>query len=261
MKKTIILFISSIALFSCKPKQIIAETGVIKTEDTKNSAAEIIEKHYQNDVSFTTLYIKANAKYEDEKQSQNVNAEIRIKKDEKILISVRILGITMVAKALITPSTVYYYEKINNTYFEGDYALLSQWLGTPLDYNKVQNLFLGKPLNSLNASTFVATVVNNLYQLKSKGNNTIEEEYYFEGENYLLKQEQIAQPLANRNVQIQYSDYRKENGVILPSTIGVVAKSKNTVTIDLTYKNVTVNEDFNFPYNVPEGFERIYLKQ
>jgi hypothetical protein len=30
--------------------------------------------------------------------------------------------------------------KIKGTYFEGDFSALSQWLGTDLDYSKIQNL-------------------------------------------------------------------------------------------------------------------------
>jgi hypothetical protein len=47
------------------------------------------------------------------------------------------------AKASITPTSVSYYEKIKGTYFEGDFSALSQWLGTDLDYNKIQNMLLG----------------------------------------------------------------------------------------------------------------------
>jgi hypothetical protein len=43
---------------------------------------------------------------------------------------------------------VSYYEKIKGTYFEGDFSALSQWLGTDLDYNKIQNM-LGEPLDDL----------------------------------------------------------------------------------------------------------------
>jgi hypothetical protein len=37
-------------------------------------------------------------------------------------------------------------KKIKGTYFEGDFSALSQWLGTDLDYNKIQNMLLGEPL-------------------------------------------------------------------------------------------------------------------
>jgi hypothetical protein len=59
-------------------------------------------------VIFYIIY-KANAKYSDDQQSQNVTAEIKIKKDQQILV-IRFLGITM-AKASITPTSVSYYEK------------------------------------------------------------------------------------------------------------------------------------------------------
>ena len=45
---------------------------------------KIVKGHYQNQHDFSTLNIRANAKYEDEKQSHAVNADIRIKKDEII---------------------------------------------------------------------------------------------------------------------------------------------------------------------------------
>ena len=115
MKKYIIIVLMSVFVVSCKSKAVAVQnnntTEVVTKKDNK-----AIEKHYENKLDFSTLYIKASAKYVDEKQSQNVTAEIRIEKDKQILISVRFLGITM-AKALITPSAVSYYEKINNSYF------------------------------------------------------------------------------------------------------------------------------------------------
>jgi hypothetical protein len=49
-------------------------------------SSKIIANHYNNKTDFSTLYIKADAKYSDDRSSQNVTAEIRIKKDEQILV-------------------------------------------------------------------------------------------------------------------------------------------------------------------------------
>jgi hypothetical protein len=38
---------------------------------------------------------------------------------------------------------VSYYEKIKARILKGDFSALSQWLGTDLDYNKIQNMLLG----------------------------------------------------------------------------------------------------------------------
>jgi len=61
---------------SCKPKALLAEGNA----STVLSAQKIIENHYNNKTDFSTLNIKSSAKYEDDKTSQNVQAEIRIKK-------------------------------------------------------------------------------------------------------------------------------------------------------------------------------------
>ena len=100
---------SSTILVSCKPKAtLVTQSNKVNKSIGTN---KIIENHYNNKSDFSTLYIKSSVKFDDGKQSQNVTAEIKIKKDEIILISIRFLGITM-AKALITPDEVKYYEKI-----------------------------------------------------------------------------------------------------------------------------------------------------
>ena len=100
--KKYIGFLLVFLLLSCKAKKsVVAENSSNNVLTSEN----IIEKHYNDKMNFSTLYIKSNASYKDGKQSQNVTAEIKVKKGEKILISIRFLGITM-AKALITPNEV-----------------------------------------------------------------------------------------------------------------------------------------------------------
>ena len=143
-------------LASCKSKAVLVDTNTKPIlDENAMTAQKVIENHYNNKSDFSTLYIRSSAKYSDEKQSQNVSAEIKIKKNEKILVSIRVLGITL-AKALITPKEVKYYEKINGTYFEGDYASLSEWLGTDLDFNKVQNMLLGRPIDDLTKQDYIS---------------------------------------------------------------------------------------------------------
>lgn len=244
-------------MISCKSKAVLAEsnaTNIIESD-------KIIQNHYNNKFDFSTLYIKANARYEDDKNSQSVTAEIKIKKDEKILVSIRFLGITM-AKALITPTSVQYYEKIGGKYFEGDYASLSQWLGTDLDFNKVQNLLIGQALDNLNESKYKTTIVDKLYRLDDIKDASTKKTYFFEAENFLLKKQEIAQPSQERMLQINYPEYQKLGEKIVPLNFSIEAEQKNGKTnINIDYKNITFNEEFSFPYSVPDGYERIYINK
>jgi hypothetical protein len=256
MRKFIAFFLI-ISLVSCKSKQVLLESDA----SGNKTADSIIKSHYSNKKDFSTLYIKANAKYKDDKQSQSVTAEIRIKNNEKILVSVRFLGITM-AKALITPTEVKYYEKLGGKYFEGNYAALSQWLGTDLDYNKVQNMLLGYAFDDLNKSKYDVSIVEKMFKLADKKNQTTQKNYYFEAENFALKRQEIIQPNDNRMLQINYNEYHKVDDVIFPLNYKIEAtqdKGKNTIEID--YKNITINDDLSFPYSVPDGYDRIYIEK
>lgn len=255
--KKYLAFLLIILMASCKSKVVLAEGSA----GTKLSAEKIIDKHYNNKINFSTLYIKASAKYEDERQSQNVQAEIRIKKDEKILVSIRVLGFTM-AKALITPTSVQYYDKIGNKYFEGDYAGLSQWLGTDLDFQKVQNMFIGQAFDDLHKGKFAVSILEKLYKLEGKSDVNTNKSFFFEGENFLLKRQEINQFEEDRTLQVAYPDYKKYDQMILPLSLAIDARQKKGKTnIDIEYKTITFNEDLSFPYSVPEGYERIYIEK
>ncbi len=243
-------------IFSCKTKRVLVEGNA----GNKLSAEKIIENHYNNKTEFSTLYIKASAHYEDAKNTQNVSADIRIKKDEQILVSIRFLGFTM-AKALITPTSVQYYEKIGGNYFEGDYAGLSQWLGTDLDFYKVQNMFVGKALDQLKGGNYQVSIADKLYKLENNSDGKTFKAYFFEGDNFLIKKETISQPAQERSLEILYPDYKKYDEMILPLNIAIDAiQNKGNVKIKIDYKGVTFNEELSFPYEVPEGYERIYIK-
>ena len=243
---------------SCKSQtSIVTEVGAIKDISVDSVIFNTLNK---NKIEFSTLSIKASAKYQDAKQSQNVTADIKIQKDQKILVAIRYLGFTL-AKALITPTTVQYYEKLGGKFFEGDYITLSNWLGADLDFFKVQNLFLGKPLGELNKEALLVSIVDKLYKLESKIDAPNTNEFFFESGNYLLKKQKFNQAHLNRTLEIIYPNYQKINDFNLPLSIEIDSKIDadfNVINID--YRAITFNEEINFSYSVPEGYEKIIIK-
>lgn len=255
----VLLAAGIVVLQSCKSKARLVSEGT--AFDNEIPAVQIIDKYNLNALNFSTLSIKAAAKYQDDNQSQNVMAEIRMKKDEKIMVIIRVLGITM-AKALITPESVKYYDKIGNKFFEGDYSALSQWLGTDLNYQKVQSIFLGKTIEDLHKGKYKVAIADKWYQLYTQDNPEVNKSFYFESDNYLVKKQEIKQPTLQRTLQVTYPEYRKTDEKLLPLQMVLEAQLESAKTfIDVEYKNVNFNEDLSFPYNVPDGFERIELEK
>jgi hypothetical protein len=260
MKKYLILLLL-VFIVSCKSK-----SGAVQGNNNDNkevnpiSASKIIDGHYNNKLQFSTLYIKASARYSDDKQNQNVTAEIKIKKDEQILVSIRFLGITM-AKALITPDSVSYYEKINGSYYEGDFSSLSKWLGTVLDFNRVQNLLIGEAIDDLKKGKYTETLIDRLYRLDESKELDIKKSFFFEADKFLLEKEQISQASKNLMMQIAYADNRTFDQGTLPTTIAIEAiQPKGKTEINLNYNTITFNEELSFPYSIPSGYKKIIIK-
>jgi hypothetical protein len=241
-------------LVGCKSKQAVATAAA----NDNTEVSKVINGHYQNQHDFTTLNIRANSKYEDEKQSHSVTADIRIKKDEIIWINIKFIGIPM-AKAMITPTKVSYYEKINNTYFDGDFSLLSNWLGTDLDFQKVQNLFLGKAIDDLTKDKWISEINEKLFKLSLPTNSDVTKEFYFEAANYLLKKETINQESKNRSLEIRYPSYKEEKAMFLPNEINIKAEQKGKVAIDIEYKHTTFNEKLSYPFSIPSSYTAIEI--
>ena len=137
------ILLIAIIVSSCKSKKMVTDNSVAAL-----STKKVINNHYNNTFDKKTVYARLNAKYKDKKTSAGITIKLRMEKDKTIWMSATKLGIPL-AKLKITPSKVSYYEKLQKVYFEGDFSLLSKWLKTELDFDKVQNILLGQAVLNL----------------------------------------------------------------------------------------------------------------
>ena len=253
----LVSFISSLALVSCKSKTAVVE--VSKNENRK-SVNKIIENYYNTKNEFKTVYIKATVQYATEKQNQNVSVEIKIKKNEQILVSVRFLGITM-AKASITPTKVSYYEKIKGTYYEGDFSAISELLGTDLDFDKLQNMLLGRAIDNLKDGKYIETFTDQVYRLDEDAIGNTKKSFYIDGNNFTINKQEITQTKEGKMIQVVYSNKKEFTEMTLPLTLNIDSYQKNgKAEINIEYNTVSFNEELSFPYSVPNDYKRIIIK-
>jgi hypothetical protein len=259
MYKKIVSLIIIALLFSCKSKQKLTQTVPNIETDKTITVEKCIQKHNDVKLDFKTAYIKADVDYKDNKQSIGLSADIRIKKDEIILLSVKFFGITM-AKAIITPDLVRYYEKSGGTFFEGDYKTLSNWLGSDLDFIKIQNMMLGKTIDNLFLGKYEFEMQNNNYTLTEVDQANIAKLYTFSPDNFWLKKQEIVQKSPSKSLKVDYLNYKSYPEAVLPEELLIFAsQSNNTTTISIAYKSVSFNEEMTFPYSVPDGFKKITI--
>ena len=241
---------------SCKTNKSIVESNI-----NNISTKKIINNHYNSNFNQKTINAKINAKYKDEKTSVSFSIKLRLEKDKTIWMSATKFGIP-VAKVKITPSRVLYYEKMQRTYFDGDFSLLSDWLGTELDYEKVQNILLGQAVLNLKKGKYNSKIDTNLYQLKPKQDADLFGILFFlNPDNFKVNRQEISNQEKKQLLSVSYPNYSKIKGEQFPKNINIRAiDHKKLTTINIEYRTVEFNEDLTFPFSIPNGYKEISLK-
>ncbi|MCX7548826.1 DUF4292 domain-containing protein [Xanthomarina sp. F1114] len=252
--KPLILGVLILFFTACKSSKISSDG----TANLSLTSKEVIKENSRTSPDFKTLQAKVKISYSQGNDSQTHTVSFRMLKDQIIWIS----SSFNIVRAKITPEKVSYYNKLDNTYFDGDFSLLSDILGTDLDFEKVQNMLLGDPLFELNRTDYSMSVSNDKYLFQPKEQLALFELFYLISPvHFKIDSQQLAQPIEARFLQVDYLNYQLIDKQNLPEDIKIIVleADKETV-IEMSFKSVYLNQDLRYPFKIPSGFEEIILK-
>jgi outer membrane biogenesis lipoprotein LolB len=250
----IYILLFAIVLFSCKSSKTL-NTGI---GNLNLNTKQLIKENTLKAATFKTLTARVKIDITQGAKENSYTVNMRMEKDKQILL---MSSPITVVKALITPEKVSFYNKLDNTYFEGDFKYLSDLLGTELDFKKVQNLLLGEALYGLKDSTYDVSVNEKEYILQPKKQNGLFELFYFiNPSHFKISSQQITQPQQQRQLQIDYKSYQEVDKQVLPEHIKVIAvEATEEMILEMEFKAVSLNEDLRFPFKIPAGLKEIKL--
>ena len=144
---------------------------------------------------FNTLQARIKVEYTQGDQSQTHTITLRMEKDKSIWIN----SAFSVVRAKITPEKVGFYNKLDNTYFDGDFALISDFVGTDLNFKNTQNLLLGEALFDLSSTRYNSDVHEKSYVLFPENQDTLYEIFLLLNPGHFkMDSQQVFQPAIAR---------------------------------------------------------------
>lgn len=232
-------------------------TGIL-TEDA--AAVEVISNHYANEADFETLQGRLRVQLQTEDRSQAATVSFRMKKNDTIWMSGQMLGITL-AKVMITQDKVQFYEKIRGSYFDGDFGLLSNLLGTPLDFEKVQNLLIGQTIYSLREDRYKLAESERGYQLVPEEERFLKKMFLLDPVSFKATAQQLVQEGQGRSLTVTYPAYQRIDDQEFPKEIKVIAnEGSNNTQLEMEFRSVSFDVPVSFPFSIPSGYEEIILE-
>jgi len=249
--KIIYLFSLLLLLSACKSTKNITSVRML-------SSKKVIKKHYKASFSKKTVQAKLKLRYTSEKMSKTIRLKLRIKKDEVIWMSATFLGIP-IARLKITPNSVQYYEKIQQTYFDGDFSIINKTLGANLNFKHLQNLLLGEAIYDLSLKKHKIKIDKHAHLLTPKKQDDLMAIFFWiNPTHYKLTQQKIEVEQPKGSLEISYPTYQKITDTYFPKKIHILASSKKQTTkLDLDFKTVVFDTDFRTPFSIPEGYTEL----
>lgn len=223
----------------------------------KLSAKQLIKENKKKAPDFKTLQSKLKITYSEGDKTQSHTVNYRMEKDKVLWMSAT-FG---VIRAKITPQSVAFYNKLDHTYFEGDFEYFSQLLGTELDFGKVQNIILGEALFNLKDENYTVSVHDGKYLLQPKNQKELFEIFFLVNPSlYKVDSQQLSQITEKRHLQIDYLSHQEVANQVIPEHVKVIAvEDTKEMIAELEFKSVSLNEDLRFPFKIPSGFKKIEL--
>lgn len=266
MKNTTLLLsiVTLFALGACKNKKkvIDEQTNVEwadRSLDKKNVDAEQLatykQLHESHRPDFTTAKMQADVFFSDSSTEQNIQASIQIEKGKRILISLKAFMFT-VGKVYITPNRVSYYEMLNNTYYDGDFQMISKILGVELSYNQVENLLLGQTIVAFDQVHQLVTDANKALMIQRIKKHFVLAQFSSSGR---LQSEWVSEKNGSQEylASLQYDRPTDFSGVEIPKMIVLSTKTKKKLHVEIDYQKIKWNEQLKWNYEIPSRYKEV----
>jgi hypothetical protein len=223
----------------------------------EKSARVVLNNFEDNRPKFKTVNGRIKAGYTSVDDSQSINITYRIEKDKAIWMSAKLMGLLTVAKVYITPDRFQYYEKINRTYFDGNFAMAKAFLGVEVNFQNLQNLLIGQPMFELKRKQMIFD--DDAYVFLQNINNVLAYSAMINNKDFILSAQSLRSQ-NNESLEVDYQKFQTINRKRFPSRIQMLAKKdEDRIVIDLEYRSMTFDEELSFPFSIPNNYERIKL--
>lgn len=230
---------------------------VIKANPTDSAAirAGILQKVQANHIDYTWFSAKMKVDYEDASgDGKDATANIRMKKDSVIWISLTgLLGVEG-ARAMVTKDSVKVMYKLKKTILYRSVTYLQELTQLPFDFYTLQDLILGNPIYfSNNISSF--KLADKQMQIQSVGKLFKQLLTIDTTNNHILhtKLDDVHEE-RNRTAEITFGDYDNSKGKAFSKDRQITVSEKSKLDIHLDVKQYDFDQPQQFPFNIPKSY-------
>ena len=264
----IFLFFSILFLnYGCHPYKEISKTIILEEQ----TPAFLFQKLNDNEFHCEWLTGKASINAVGNKENLDFNVYLRMRHDSAIWISISpALGFE-VMRVLITKDSVKLVDKYHKHYWVSDIKYLNKLFEIPVTFEMLQGVILGNYFSYLDETKPRSAYVDNQYYLlsnlvrkkKLRSEEDIDltkkiiQDVWLSPENYRIAASVTQDRKAKVTCDLRYSDFRQVENKLFPFHSNIVLKADRPFNISIEFSKVSINKPLEFPFNIPENYEKM----
>ncbi|MCY3997886.1 MAG: DUF4292 domain-containing protein [Flavobacteriaceae bacterium] len=254
-----ILFVFLLSIGCVSTKKVIPSPQPIKAIDVVSLVDEI-EKAYPK---HKALNIRGTALFTNGNISEKINIQLRMIQNKAIWINA--VMIVPIARVLVTPETIQFYERFQKTYFEDDYQAIRTFLNNDqVNFQLIENLLLGKSLIDISNVKWktIDNPINYILIAERTKGKTIPT-LFIDPKSFLLQEQRILLPGTTKTLNIRYKNHISVEGNDYPRVIEMsIVEPQQVVQVVIEYKQINLfDQDVAIPFKIPENYKPILLSK
>jgi hypothetical protein len=266
-KLVAILLLLVAGFSSCKSKRSLIKAPL-------KAAAEqfLLDQMKQNEVDFQFFNARTTVSYSgDARNKIDLKGQIRIQKDSLIWISLSPMLNIEAARIVITPDSVKFFNRIDKTYFVGDYAFIHSNFSSTINFDMLQSLLLGNDLSWYETDGFRASVDGGEYRLSAtkrkqkkrqlkqqEGQGLLVHNIWLQPETFKIVKLNIREyGDDNKKLNANFDSFTDVNGQMIPADLNFEISTDKKIKLRMQYSRIELDQNSGFPFRIPDNFTKL----
>jgi hypothetical protein len=223
-------------------------------------------------MEFDYLNAKFNITYVEDRKKTDLKGQMRIRKDSLIWISFSpALGIEA-ARLSLSNDSIKFINRLNKTFIDGGYDFVNERINTTIDYSILESMIIGNDLTHFDVNKYKSSIDGGLYRITIQERRKIKkylksgeidskvlvQNIWLDPESFRIRQVDIKElnDGDNKKLVVFYDDYRLIDDQMFPAKITISISSQKSISIDIDFTKVELNEPLSFPFRIPKKYKR-----
>jgi len=250
----------AMSILSCKVrKQLLSarpvadSTAKVKTIDIKAAELNAIraaQTHFNTFNGRATIQINING------DKNNGTLSLRIQAGQKIWASVTAIAGIEVARALITPDSIFFINRLQSVYFKKPFSYINKLAGKQVNFKTLESLFVGNALPELLNDSVVLKTNADTVTVSGKSDSLVYK--LILGAGMRAVQTNISNQNESQSLQIINNAFLQSVNHFIPTQIGIktVVNGKK-IQVNLRYTKFDFDQPLEFPFSIPASYDEV----